>query len=176
MDENPSVLPGKEPGARKRIPLSVPQRKLEVTEIPGYYLRWFRGTSVRLAQAERAGFEFVSPEEVELNNHDLGGDAVSSGSTDLGTRVSIIEGSEVDGSGQAVRMYLMKQKLEHYHEDVQIIQDRNDKVVEALTVGYRQGQVGGQASGETAGDAANRYVDPKRSKLPDLFRKKTRPV
>jgi hypothetical protein len=172
MDENPTVRIGETPAARKRIPLSVPQRKLEVAPIPGYYLRWFRGTPARLAQAERAGFEFVDEDEVQMNSTHLGGNALHTGSTDLGTRVSVIEGSETDGAGQAVRMYLMKQKLEYYHEDAKTIQARNDLVADALTTGYRQGQVGGQAPGETAADVNLRYVDPKRTKVPDLFRKK----
>jgi len=170
--QNPGSLPGKTVGERKRIPLSVPQRKLEVPEIPGYYLRWFKGL-LRVAQAQRASFEFVSPEEVALNEISLGGDGGKTGNTDLGDRVSIIEGGELDGSGNAVRMYLMKQKLEYYYEDQAIAQKRNDSVAEALTAGYAQGQVGGRAEGETAMDAGLRYVDPKRSRVPDLFKKKS---
>ena len=169
---NPSVVPGKSSSERKRIPLSVPQRKLEVPEIPGYHLRWFRGTPQRLAQAERAGFVHVTPEEIELNNVVLGGDATKAGNSDLGSRVSVIEGSETDGSGQAVRMYLMKQSMEYYLEDRKIIDERNDSVAAALTAGYRQGVVGGAAPGENADDAAQRYVDSRRTKIPELFRKK----
>jgi len=166
---NPSVSPSRERG---RIPLSVPERKLEVPEIPGYYLRWFRGTPGRLAQAERAGFEHVHPDEIQLNNVSIGGDAKKDGNTDMGSRVSVIEGSEVDGGGQAVRMYLMKQKMEYYLEDREIINRRNDYVAEALTSAYRTGTVGGQVPGETAADLNSRYVDPRRTKIPDLFRKK----
>lgn len=169
---NPSVAPGKTTAERKRIPLSVPQRKLEVPEIPGYRLRWFRGTPQRLAQAERAGFEYVDPSEVALNNVVIGGDAKKDGNSDMGSRVSVIEGSEVDGAGQAVRLYLMKQKEELWKEDQAITQGRNDSVAEALTAGFAQGAVGGRAPGESAEDTQQRYVDRSRSKLPDLFRKK----
>lgn len=172
---NPSVLPARTAGERKRIPLSVPQRKLETPEIPGFYLRWFRGTPQRLAQAERAGYSFVSEDEVDLNNIGLGGDATKSGNTDLGSRVSVIEGGEVDGAGQAVRLYLMKQPMEYRNEDNAISQERNDSVADALTSQYRQGQLGRGAAGappETAEDTAARYVDMKRTRVPDLFRKK----
>ena len=170
--QNPTAAPGKSPAARKRIPLSVPQRKLETPDIPGYYLRWFRGTPQRLAQAERAGFEFVRPEEVDMPDISLGGDASRTGNSDMGARVSVLEGSEIDSGGQAVRMYLMKQKMEYRIEDNAISQATNDRVVDALTASFRHGQVGGRAEGETAEDAATRYVDPRRTRLPDLFRKK----
>lgn len=167
--QNPSVAPGKTEAERRRIPLSVPQRKLEVPEIPGYYLRWFRGTPQRLAQADRAGFVHVQEHEIALNNLSLGGDATKAGNSDMGSNVSVIEGSEVDGSGQAVRMYLMKQKMEYKLEDDAIAQKRNDSVADAL-VG---GTVGGRAQGETAEDADNRYVDRKRTRIPDMFRRKS---
>lgn len=169
---NPSVAPGKTPAERRRIPLSVPQRKLEVPEIPGYYCRWFRGTPQRLAQAEQAGFEFVGPDEVSLNAVAVGGDASKSGNSDMGSRVSVIEGGETDGAGQAVRMYLMKQKLEFRREDNAITQERNDSIADALTAGYRAGAVGGTAQGEDASDIAARYVDAKRTRMPELFRRK----
>lgn len=177
QDSNPSVVPGKASGERKRIPLSVPQRKLEVPGIPGFYLRWFRGTPQRLAQAERAGFEYVDEREIELNNLSLGGDATKAGNTDLGSRVSVIEGSETDGSGQAIRMYLMKQPLHLKKEDDDITQERNDSVAAALTAQYRDGTIGHGAPGapaEDASDVSARYVDKKRAKVPGLFQKKLR--
>lgn len=167
--QNPTVAPGKTVAERQRIPLSVPMRKLEVPEIPGYYTKWFRGTPQRLAQAERAGFVFVHPDEVALNNVSLGGDATKAGNTDMGSRVSVIEGSEVDGAGQAVRMYLMKQLMEHKLEDDAIVQARNDDIAAALT-----GQTGITERGEQQVDVDARYVDRKRTKIPDLFRKKVR--
>lgn len=169
--ENPAATPEK---GFKRIPLSVPQRKLEVPEIPGYHCRWFRGTQTRIAQALQAGYEYVAPEEVKLNNLSLGGDASKTGNTDMGSRVSVVEGGETEG-GQAVRLYLMKQKLEYKHEDDAVLAKRNDSVVAALTTGFRQGTLGAEgarAQGETEEDFAQRYVDKKRSKIPDLFRRK----
>lgn len=169
--ENPTVEPGKTVSERKRIPLSVPQRKLEVPAIPGFHLRWIRGTVSRLKQAEDAGFLYVDNKEINLNNTLVGGDAAKSGNTDLGSRVSVIEGSDVE-NGQAVRLYLMKQPMEYYLEDKKITQDRNDSIADALNGQYANGAVGGRAPGETMVDAQNRYVDPARSKRPDLFRRK----
>lgn len=174
--QNPTVAPGKSSGERKRIPLSVPQRKLEVPDLPGYHLRWLRGTAARLAQAERAGYEYVHPDEVQLNNVSVGGDAAKDGNTDMGSRVSIIEGTETE-NGQAIRMYLMKQKMEYYLEDKKIVQERNDSVADALSAAYTHGQVGANAAGappENAEDRAARYVDPKRTRIPDLFNRNKR--
>lgn len=171
-ESNPTVASGKTRAERQRIPLSVPVRKLEVPPIPGYHLRWMRGTVQRLAAAERAGFTFVTTDEVDINNTLLGGDATQSGNTDMGSRVSISEGGEVE-NGQAVRLYLMKQPMEFYLEDRGILNKRNDSIAASLTAQYQTGQVGGRADGEAAGDAQHRYVDQSRSRLPDIFRKKS---
>lgn len=173
--QNPSAAPGKTQAERKRVPLSVPQRKLEVPEIPGYHCRWFRGTQTRLAQAQRAFYEFVTQDEIKewggLNDLRLGGDATRTGNSDLGSHVTVVDGEE---GGQAVHLVLMKQKMEYRNEDVAILQERNDSVVDALTAAYRRGDVGGRDAGETAEDAAQRYVDPARSRMPEIFRRKKR--
>lgn len=170
---NPTVAPVREKGALQRIPMSVPVRKLEVPEIPGFYLKWFRGTPQRLAQAERAGFLFVSSEEIQLNNVSLGGDATKDGNTDMGSRVSIAEGSEVDGGGNAVRLYLMKQPLEFYREDQDILAKRNDETAQALTAAFAQGRVGGKAPGETDEDMSRRYASTGRVAMPKMFQRKS---
>ncbi len=171
VKQNPSVAPGKPVAERKRVPLSIPQRKLEVPEIPGFHLRWIEGTAQRLAQAERAGFVFVEPHEVELNEVSIGGDATKSGNSDMGSRVSVVAGGISDDS-QALRLYLMKQRMEDYLEDQKLLDDRNGSIADALTRAYRTGTVGGRDQGETADDAAHRYVDPKRSRVPELFKRK----
>lgn len=172
--QNPSAAPGKPAAERKRIPLSVPQRKLEVPTIPGYKCRWFRGTPSRLAQAERAFYEYVSQDEIKewggLNDLRLGGDATRTGNTDMGSRVTIADST--DDQGNMVPLVLMKQKMEYYTEDRAILQERNDSVVDALTAAYRRGDVGGRAEGETAEDAGLRYVDKARSRVPEIFRRK----
>ena len=170
--QNPSNSPGPTKEERKRVPLSLPQSKLAVPDIPGYHTHWFRGTPQRLAQAAQAWYEFVDPSEVDLTSIQVGGDATKSGNTDMGSRVSIVAGEEE--GGQAVRLFLMKQKMEYFLEDRKILGERNDSIAEALTASYRQGTVGGVAPGEQPTDVAARYVDRSRSKVPDLFRKKNR--
>lgn len=171
---NPSNSPVKPTEARKRIPMSLPVQKLEVPEIPGFHLHWFRGTAARIQQAERAGFLFVRTDEVSINNLSLGGDATKTGNSDMGDRVSVTAG-DTDDQGQAVRLYLMKQPSEYYLEDRKILQDRNDSIADALTASFKQGvPVGPRAEGEQSDDVAARYVDRKRSKVPDLFRRKGR--
>lgn len=176
QSSNPSNEPAKSARAVRgnRIPLSVPMRKLEVPRIEGYHTRWFRGTAARLAQAERAGYTYVSADEVELNNVSIGGDARKDGNTDLGSQVSVVEGSEME-NGQPVRMVLMKQLLEHHKEDQAILEERNDSIAEALTGSMKTGQVGAGVAGAPAEDAADRnarYVGT-RARVPELFRKKT---
>lgn len=167
-NSNPSAGPEKKSG---RIPLSVPQRKLEVPEIPGYHLRWFKGTQQRLTQGLQAGYEFVTQEEVGLNMLSIGGDAKKDGNSDMGSRVSVIEGAEVDG-GQAVRLYLMKQKMELKLEDDAVLAKRNDSIADTLTANFRQGTIGAGAQGEHGADVNARYVDKSRTKIPDMFKRK----
>lgn len=170
---NPTVDPGKFPDGRDRIPLGIPQRRLETPGIPGYYLRWFKGTPARLAQAQAAGFEFVEHNDVETHDVSLGGDASRDGNTDLGSRVSVAEGSESDMSGNAVRMYLMKQKWEWRQYDVKAGNKQSETVVDALTSAFVKGQVGGRERSETAADVQQRYVG-QNTRVPELFRRKTR--
>ncbi len=167
---NPSVAPGKPVAERKRIPMTLPQQRLAVPEIPGYHLHWMRGTSERLAQAQQAGYEFVAPEEVQLSDLSIGGDASKGGNDDMGSRVSrVAGGGDVDGGGNAVRLYLMKQKMEYYLEDQKLLEDRNTSIADNLMQNFRTGQVGGAVQG---GDPSNRYVDPARTKMPAMFTKK----
>lgn len=161
---------------RRRIPMTVPVQKLQVPEVPGFFLYWMKGTPERLQQARNAGFDFVAVDEVRLNDVSLGGDGLKSGSTDLGNRVSVLASTTGDGEigsdGQPLRLYLMKQKWEWHMQDQQTLEDRNQGIAEALTTGYSQGTLGGAAPGESIPDLQARYVDPKRSKIPDMFKRK----
>lgn len=149
------------------MPMSSASKTLEVPEKPGYHRRWFRGEPGRIARAQRAGYTFVHPDDVELNNFDLGGDAKTSGNSDLGTRVSVISGDGADSTGQASRMYLMECPLEYYEASRAIIEDRNEAIADALKGGTTSG-----GDEETAGDAGNRYLDKERTSIPKLFTKK----
>lgn len=163
---------------RKRIPMSLPMLKLEVPEIPGYHLHWIRGTQDRVQQAQNAGYEFVDQAEVATQLVSIGGDATKSGNTDMGTRVSTLASpygeGEVDGTGQPLRLFLMKQKEEYYKEDQLILQRRNDSVADTLTAAFRDGTPISRAEGETGDDVGQRYVGNRTSKVPDLFKRKNR--
>ena len=172
--ENPSVQPGKTVAEKKRIPMNLPMQKLQVPEIPGFHLHWMRGDAQRIQQAKNAGYDFVRPDEVDVTSISLGGDATKNGNSDMGDRVSVVAGG-VGDDGQAIRLYLMKQPLEYYMEDLKIVEQRNESVAQALTAQYRQGLIGGRAEGESLEDAEQRYIDKKRTKMPALFRRKKPP-
>lgn len=148
-------------------PMSAGVKKLEVPQREGYHRRWFRGDPSRIAKALRAGYTFVDPEDVDVNNFDLGGDAKESGNTDLGTRVSVISGDDLDVTGQPGRLYLMECPMEYYEASRQIIEDRNDAVANAL----KGGRLGAGNEGETVTDIQQRYT---KGKMPDLFTRKSR--
>lgn len=173
--QNPANPPEKPAGDRVRVPMTTPTRKLEVAELPGFWLQWIRGTPDRVMQAKAAFFEHVTESEIHPNNHDLGGDARTSGNTDMGTIVSTTDGSgEIGADGQGVRMYLMKQRKEYHDEDMAINQRRNDSVVDSLTSAFRHGTVGVGAEGapaETSDDLQKRYVKPD-LRIPEIFRRK----
>lgn len=157
---------------RKRIPMSVPVQKLEVADIPGYHQHWFMGTEDRIARALTGGYEFVDERDAKPFNISLGGDSTASGNTDMGSRVSIVAGTELGRDGQPIRMILMKIRLELYEEDKKLVEDRNDAVANALTGGMIGAMDG--STGETADDVRLRRVDKVRTKIPDMFNKHKR--
>lgn len=164
MANNPSNVKDKSALPAGYQPMSVGIQTLAVPEKDGYHRRWFRGEPGRLMRAQRAGYTFVDSSEVEIYNTDLGGDASTSGSTDLGTRVSVISGDGADSSGQASRMYLMECPLELYEYSRGLLEERNDGVAEAL----RGGKLGaGGSEDESAKDVSSRYR--MKGDIPDLF-------
>jgi hypothetical protein len=140
---NPANTPGKDEAERKRVPMSVPMRKLEAPEIPGYHCHWMRGTKARIAQAARAGYEFVSEDELAaaggLNSMDLGGFGIATGS-DMGTRVSLVSGEEFGPDGQAERLYLMKLKEGWWRESQAVSEERNEQVAASIRGGRFRAQ------------------------------------
>lgn len=101
---------------RKRIPMSVAKRKMEVEALPGFHLHWFSESNV--PQAIDAGYEFVSKDEISLNQLGVGAMHNMSGNTDLGSRISIIGSLEGPSKGPE-RAYLMKLKEEYRKEDLE---------------------------------------------------------
>lgn len=150
--------------ASSRIPMSAPQQKLEVPEIPGYKTHWFKTGAGRIERAMAAGYEFVDPDETLVRSISLGNTAVSDGNTDLGSRVSIAAGG-VGDDGQPIRLILMKIKQEWYEEDRKARENRVDQTINGL--------MGGN-TGAGGGDQSNRYVDRARTQMPDFFNSRRR--
>ena len=99
---NPANDRNKEEVVRTRIPMDLPQLKLEVPEIPGYRLYWFRSEPGRIARAERAGYEYVQREEIELNSVGLADDRLADGNTDMAVAwVMAASVTAVDSSNSA---------------------------------------------------------------------------
>lgn len=134
--------------ASGRIPMSAPQLKLLLPAIPGMHCHWLNDTAGRIQAALQGGYEFIKPEEVHVNPRDLAGDPAASGVTDMGSRVSVVVGS--DDRGNPLRAYAMKIREEWYKADQAAIQARTDGVEDAM----RQGRT----SGGQGADNSNRYV------------------
>lgn len=166
------VSPGTSTNAaeRRRIPMSVPVQKLEAPDMPGFHLHWFTGSPERLQRAIDGGYEFVDEREMKINNVSLGTVSTASGNTDMGSRVSVVSGTEIGKDGQPMRLILMKIKQEWYEEDQKLVEARNEQVASAL----RGGKIG--AEQDAAGDVQHRYVDKNRTKIPDMFTPKRKPA
>lgn len=120
--------------ADTRIPISTPRQKHATPSIPGYYTHWFMDTEARVSQALAAGYEFVTKDEVAINNFGVANDRGELGGSDLGSRVTILAGGE-GGNGQAARQVLMKLKQEFRDMDLKAKEARSEKLVEALRAG-----------------------------------------
>ena len=162
---NPANVPAKSKVERDRIPMSLPQLKLAVPEIPGYHLHWMRGTPSRISQALRAGYEFVNDGEVDILSQGVAD--VKSGNTDMGSRVSVLAGQVLGEDGREERLYLMRIKQEWWDADQKGLEDRNEQVAASLR--------GGKMGGGTEDELSNRYIpEAHRKGVADLFTRKTR--
>ena len=108
--------------ARIRVPMSVPRRKLQTPEIPGYHLHWFLEENVFLAQ--QAFYEFVEMGELPIAQFNPATSLDVSGSLDLGTKVCIV-GNKIGALGKPEMQYLMKLPLEYWSEDQRKLEELN---------------------------------------------------
>jgi hypothetical protein len=159
-------MPEPQGNRRTRVPMSVPVRKLETPEIPGYHPHWVKEEYI--PRALQAWYEFVDFDEIpHINQRNPGIDTSLSGSTDLGNRISIASGIGHDGRPE--RQYLMKLKEEYWLEDKEKIDTRNAAIMETIFRGEKildKGEVSGSTK-ET------RYVDKERTYYrPALFNRK----
>jgi hypothetical protein len=114
----------------RRIPMSVPSLKLAVPEIPGYHQHWF--VTEEVAQALRAGYTFVEPEDTDTSLAEFAGGE----NQDMGTRVSSLASREIDpNTGQAPRLYLMKLPMTDWLEDQKALEGRSEQMLDSLRVG-----------------------------------------
>lgn len=125
----------------RRIPMSVPSLKLAVPEIPGYHQHWFLAEEV--AQAMRAGYTFVEPEDTDTSLREFAGGE----NQDMGTRVSSLAGRDIGPDGQPVRLYLMKLPESDWLEDQRALEGRSEQMLDALRAGT-----------PAEGDNSNRYL------------------
>lgn len=114
---------------RKRIPLSVPRRKLECTPIPGFVLYWFKDSNV--PAAIQGGYDFVENNEVVLNQSNPANPSDSSGNTDLGSRVTVI-GDRIGERGVPERLVLMKIREDWWREDRALLDNENAAIIESV--------------------------------------------
>lgn len=153
---NPSNAPAKRVSEADRIPLSVPQMRLAVPERGGWHRHWFVSKNVQ--RALRAGYTFVDAQDVEVYNPDIAGDVNTSGSTDLGSRVSMLAGGFIEGTTEAERLYLMELPSELRTKDLAAMEQVNENIAAALRGGRATPGGTGGAPAEGAGDRARRYL------------------
>lgn len=167
----PNVATGKVELPKDFRPMNSAALRLEVPEREGYHRHWFRGNAERIGRAQQAGYKFVDPDDVgdSIYNSDIAGDINAGGSTDLGSRVSVISGDDVDRNGQPGRLYLMEVPDELYEISKKYLDDRNESVAEAL----RGGMVGSENDANRK-DTNSRYLT-KTTNTSDLFIPKRRP-
>lgn len=152
---------------RQRIPMSLPLQKLSVPDLPGFHLHWMLGSTTRINQALRAGYEFVEATEVETTNTGLADDASKSGNTDMGSRVSVSAGAELGTDGSEQRLYLMKIKQEWWEADQAALENRNEQIAATLR--------GGNDLAVNPNGAENRYIPQgHRKEVANLLTPKTR--
>ena len=120
-----------------RVPFSGPRLKLQLGDADrkgfverGMVPRWFNDQDGRIAQAEGAGYRFVSAKHVSS----LGSGAVH-GNVDTGSKVSLV----VSKGEPVIRAYLMEIQVEFYNEDQAAKEAVNAQVDEALALGGKQG-------------------------------------
>lgn len=140
---------------RNRIPMSVPMRKLEVPDLPGFHLHWMKESNI--PRALQAAYEFVEFDEVPINQRNVGTDTEISGNTDLGSHVSISAG--MDSAGRPERLVLMKLKEEYWRDDRAKIDARHADMLGGIFRGEKI-----LDKGDVSPDVMEtRYVDPART-------------
>lgn len=131
METTPETTQTPNPPARKvrtRIPMSVPQRKLEVAEREGYHRHWFKESNV--ARAIQGGYDFVNSGDAEVNQNGVGTDRSIDGNADMGSHIRVVAG---EGERHETEyLVLMEIQLEWYQEDQRLIEKRNADILSGI--------------------------------------------
>lgn len=144
------------PGTRKRIPMSIPRRKFETPELPGFFLYWHLEKNVPAALD--AGYEFVDRNELPINQLNVATDSEVSGSVDLGNRVRMIGGVGIDG--RAEYHILMKLRQEWRAEDEHARDKNNADILSGIFRGEQILDTGFEGGSATEGRAATNALAP----------------
>lgn len=115
-----------------RVPMDLPNLKLAVPPMPGFYLYWHLGKNT--GRALRAGYTFVEEGEVEIEQSGIANGKEVTGSTDLGTRISVSAGEAGDKDNEE-RLYLMKLPIDLHEADMQAKTAKNEEIAIQLRVG-----------------------------------------
>lgn len=137
---------------RRRVSMSLPVRKLEMPDLPGYHLHWF--LEGRIPRAMEGGYEFVKSDELPVNQKGVGTDSTISGNADLGTNISVIS-----GEADLQKLVLMKIREEFWREDQRELELRNASVLSGI---FRDEKIMGDEK-QAAEDRGTNYVDTKRT-------------
>ena len=119
---SPSPVEALKADTRVRVPMSVPRRKLQTPDLPGYHTHWFLEENIFLAQ--QAFYEFVKIDEMPVNQFGPATGAGMSGSLDMGNNVCVV-GNKIGALGKPEMQYLMKLKIEYWNEDQQKLEAIN---------------------------------------------------
>lgn len=141
---NPANAPEKRKQAVERIPMDVARLKLAIPEKEGWYRYWHLGKNV--SAALRAGYRFVESADVEVEEFGLANDRAGSGSTDLGSRVSVSAGAS--GDEEEERLYLMELPMADHEADMRQKTARNEEIAVQLRNGAAPAMNGGSAGTE----------------------------
>lgn len=153
-----------------RVPMSVPRQLLDVPHLPGYKCHWMRATPGRIGQAQKSGYTYVTEEDLaeigaEAFGRDLAGDG-KTGSTDLGSRITVSAGTETDEQGRAAKLVLMKLPQEFADADEKLKEEAADRTVAALRsnsgVGQEEAAKRGLELKQRYGGETNRNIFMKR--------------
>jgi hypothetical protein len=131
--------------------MGLPNLKLAVPDLPGYYLHWHRGANVR--KALKAGYTHVEDYELDIEQTGVANASDISGSSDMGSNISIPAGASdtiSDTNLEPERLYLMKLPWEWHEKDMM---DRT-KANESIAATLRAGLIG--AEGDS--DRNKRYM------------------